>query len=111
MNRYLIEEQAQDYVSRLYEEEEYPDNVDDVEEAFAEGAEWRINSVWHKAEERPADNRTFLYRAVYKQSEEKYISIGTLVPEDRWYIFLDEEDIIAWAYIDDLLPDGKEDEI
>lgn len=43
-----IMDEAQDYVCRLYEQEEYPDNVDDVEFAFAEGAEWRINSVWHE---------------------------------------------------------------
>ena len=48
MERYLIAEQAQDYVCRLYEQENYPDNAADVEAAFAEGAEWRISAAWHE---------------------------------------------------------------
>lgn len=78
-------------------------------ECFCYGAEWRINSVWHKAEERPTYNRTFLYRAVYRQSDGEYTNIGTLVHGDCWDGVLEEEDIIAWAYLDDLMPDGKEE--
>ena len=49
MKREVIIDIAQSYVSRLYEENEYPNDKRDieidVEEAFIDGANWRINGV------------------------------------------------------------------
>ena len=68
---------------------------------FIEGAKWRINSVWHNlGKEMPECNRH-------------------VVNED-WFDFIakDEKDLARiikkypfkqWAYIDDLLPERKEE--
>ena len=67
--------------------------------AFTEGAEWRINSVWHDIDKELPD-------------------CGRHVVNEDWFDFeaksvLDLKRILKkypfkrWAYIDDLLPDGK----
>lgn len=68
---------------------------------FENGAQWRINSVWHDVSKELPD-------------------IGKHVVNEDWFDFIadDEKDMERilrlypfkhWAYIDDLLPDGKED--
>lgn len=73
---------------------------DDLETAFENGAEWRINSVWHDVDnELPEYNRH-------------------VVNED-WFDFTakDEKDLKRimnqypfkrWAYVDDLIPNTEE---
>lgn len=73
---------------------------DDLETAFENGAEWRINSVWHDVDnELPEYNRH-------------------VVNED-WFDFIakDEKDLKRimnqypfkrWAYVDDLKPNMEE---
>ena len=73
---------------------------DDLETAFENGAEWRINSVWHDVDkELPECNRH-------------------VVNED-WFDFIakDEKDLKRilkqypfkkWAYVEDLLPNMEE---
>lgn len=69
--------------------------------AFIDGARWRINSVWHDI-----DN--------------ELPECGKHVVNEDWFDFIadDEKDMERilkqypfkhWAYIDDLLPDRKED--
>lgn len=71
---------------------------------FVDGAEWRINSVWHDASEKPENGRYILvdkeYRiqAVWKQ----YIG-------DDWLNDVNHFGITRWAYVDDLLPERKEE--
>lgn len=69
--------------------------------AFIAGAEWSINSVWHDIDkEKPMP--------------------GKHVVNEHWFDFVAEDwkdlDRIMkkwpfkrWAYVDDLMPDGKED--
>lgn len=69
--------------------------------AFIAGAEWRINSVWHDIDkEKPMP--------------------GKHVVNEHWFDFVAEDwkdlDRIMkkwpfkrWAYVDDLMPEGKED--
>lgn len=68
---------------------------------FISGVNWRINSVWHDVSKELPD-------------------IGKHVVNEDWFDFIadDEKDMERilrlypfkhWAYIDDLLPDGKED--
>ena len=67
-----------------------------ISDAFEEGAKWRINSVWHDMSEKP--NGLFVILADFGNEEE--YSLG---------ITLDGiESAKRWAYVDDLLPDGKE---
>lgn len=71
---------------------------------FIEGAQWRINSVWHDASEKPEKGRYILvdkeYRiqAVWKQNI-----------EDDWLNDVNYFGVTRWAYVDDLLPERKEE--
>ncbi len=109
MKRYLIAEQAQDYVSRLYEQENYPDNVDDVETAFAEGAEWRINSVWHGANEKPQDVKAqYLLRVEARGAE--FFLVSGLYPNVEFAALVGVRfvKLIGWANVRDLVPGNME---
>ena len=110
MQQEIISDKAQDYVSRLYSENEYPTTLSDVgldvETAFADGAQWRINSVWHDVSEKPKENELVLTEDDY-DGEPDYCICQATFP--KW-----EDDLILfrtkrWAYIKDLLPDGKEE--
>lgn len=63
---------------------------------FMDGARWRINSVWHKATEKP--NGLFIILIEFGEEE-----FGLGVTSD------DLKGARRWAYIIDLLPEGKED--
>lgn len=71
---------------------------------FREGAQWRINSVWHDTNEKPEKGRYILvdkeYRiqAVWKQNI-----------EDDWLNDVNYFGVTRWAYVDDLLPVRKEE--
>lgn len=84
---------------------------DAVKIGFQYGANWRINAVWHDTKERPVDNRPFLYLGTYKYDNTTRFGTDTLVLDDDWENFAYYESVKAWAYIDDLLPQGKEDEL
>lgn len=70
---------------------------------FREGAQWRINSVWHDVSEKPENRRYILvdkeYRiqAVWKQDV-----------EDDWLNDVNYFGVTRWAYVSDLLPERKE---
>lgn len=71
---------------------------------FIEGAKWRINSVWHDIKEMPENNRMIL---IIMQHD-----IPTVLGPDNTFFKEEVKDrqIHRWAYVDDLLPDRKEDE-
>ena len=105
MKREVIIDIAQSYVSRLYEENEYPNDKReieiDVEEAFIDGANWRINSVWHKDIQKGKTKKPILVKfdnGLFNLFEDIRDLKGI---EDKVSIF---------AYIEDLLP-NKEDNI
>lgn len=72
--------------------------------AFADGAEWRINSVWHDASEKPIEFATCLvelesqYGLFYKL---KYFNKAQV---KKWSGKYGCDKIIKWAYIEDLMP-------
>lgn len=105
----VISDKAQYYVSRLYEEGDYPDKMgdieQDVEEAFKAGAEWRINSVWHSTNELPKQSG---YLAVL--IENNYIET-TYYTAGNWFDDIRLKSYDLWAYVSDLLPDMKEEQL
>lgn len=105
MKREVIIDIAQSYVSRLYEENEYPNDKReieiDVEEAFIDGANWRINSVWNKDIQNGKTKKPILVKfdnGLFNLFEDIRDLKGI---EDKVSIF---------AYIEDLLP-IKEDNV
>lgn len=75
---------------------------------FEDGAQWRIDSVWHDKDERPKFNK------VEKEGILLLYSFGQCVflylDKDEWEHLLSYATFVKWAYIDDLLPQGKEEE-
>lgn len=70
---------------------------------FMEGAEWRINSVWHNISEVPKDGRTIVLLGKY----------GTMLlygPNMMYYkesVIMDGG-FLKWAYKEDLIPNTDE---
>ena len=80
-------------------------SADAFNEGFLAGAEWRINSVWHDLpNDLPQKENTWILlelifegRLVYLPVE--WVNDGEGAPKQA----------IRWAYIDDLLPERKEE--
>ena len=72
--------------------------------AFKDGANWRINSVWHKPEEVPEANEWIIYldRFGYR--------VDGMLPSviQHWEFLVANKGIMRWAYIDDLIPTEDE---
>lgn len=80
--------------------------------AFRDGAEWRINSVWHDAEEEPKQNAWFIAQMELSgKDDEIFFDTFILRPEeyDNWQNWREGFNIKRWVYIDDLLPERKEE--
>lgn len=108
MNREQIEKAAKDYAYKTWAGGGFECASED---SFIAGAEWRINSVWHKNytvipdAERPAllelkdpDSHEIVYKmdsySGYEWRELTHYEIAGL---------------IRFVYIDELLPEGKEE--
>lgn len=91
MTREDIEKAAEDFVMQ---------NSPSFVECFRQGAEWRINSVWHNASEIPKLKSKAILAIRRDGSSERVF----FLERKRWENFIKHCDIINWAYIDDLTP-------
>ena len=105
MTREDIEKKSMDYSGFTGKPNDIDSQVRELLcKAFVDGAQWRINSVWHDANEKPEKGRYILvdkeYRiqAVWKQNI-----------EDDWLNDVNYFGVTRWAYVDDLLPVRKEE--
>lgn len=102
MKREDIEKAARDYATDKI-------NVKSIIErsrikiAFKTGAAWRINSVWHDASENPKLNKFFVFENKCNEWE-----TDCLYQHQKWNIHVAVNDLIRWAYIEDLLPNTEE---
>ena len=72
---------------------------------FIAGAQWRINSVWHDNSIRPGEDCDVLVETKRGIEMDRYdIDYNELDNGTDW-----ESDVIRWAYVDDLLPERKEE--
>lgn len=74
----------------------------EAERAFKAGASWRINSVWHTMYEMPKQGLTSCVND----------NGCALICGPNYYEFKNaamELGFTRWAYVSDLLPEGKED--
>lgn len=72
------------------------------QQGFKDGAEWRINSVWHDIKEMPENNRMIL---IIMQHD-----IPTVIGPDNTFFKEEIKDrhIQRWAYVEDLKPNTEE---
>lgn len=77
-------------------------DADAFSEGFIAGAQWRINSVWHEADEKPNKNQLILFECRRTYGKGYSVNFG------ENYELL-KNVLISWAYVSDLLPDRKED--
>ena len=95
-----------------YADEEYPWGIKDIQsdfiEAFSKGAQWRINSVWHNSDEEPEERKEILveYRFMTPAGEIEVRKEVVESLDDLSDIYCD---VLNWAYLDDLLPERKEE--
>ena len=76
---------------------------------FITGAQWRINSVWHDVHERPDSGRVFLYIGKSLEDGETKFDTDCLYTNENWEDFVFGEAMEEWAYLDDLIPERKEE--
>jgi len=79
---------------------------------FKDGARWRIDSAWHDVSEVPEANKRVLVCFKYVIGEYVYYRIRAFKPNvlKNWNMdnfSLDK--VLYWAYLDDLLPERKEE--
>lgn len=68
---------------------------------FMEGADWRINSVWHDTSEKPDMSKEII--VIYPDK-----SCRVFRPNGVWETLIEVDKFIRWAYVEDLLPNMEE---
>ena len=74
----------------------------DIKKAFIAGANWRINSVYHKASEEPESGKMAL--AICEGNNP--VICGPYLYD--WETTVEDFNIIKWAYVRDLIPDTED---
>lgn len=100
MNRQTIEKAARDYVKPTASIIPVAESIA-AKEGFIAGANWRINSVWHDASEKPNKNQLVLFECRKTYGKGYSVNFG-----ENYELM--KNVILRWVYIIDLLPDGKE---
>ncbi|MCR8874320.1 hypothetical protein [Phocaeicola barnesiae] len=113
MTKEDIEKAAGDYSGSILG---FTDNKSVMEKhkAFADGAQWRINSVWHDVEELPKQgsliavfdgNDMHLWRAEDIENViDGRIRVISITVKECFIM----QHIIKWAYVKDLMPNMEE---
>lgn len=70
---------------------------------FIKGASWRINSVWHDAKEEPKQNEWFIAQI----GDDSFDTFIMAIKSERWEIWCSGMNLMRWAYVADLLPEGN----
>lgn len=73
------------------------------QQGFKDGAEWRINSVWHNVSDIPEERRFCLY--ILKDGT---YGCGYYHKEDNSIWYARFNDVVKWAYIEDLIPNTED---
>lgn len=104
MTREQIEKKGMDYFGFTGKSNDIGSQVRELlYKAFVEGAQWRINSVWHDANETPQHSGLLI--AICK--DEKALLCGP--NNSNWETTVKIFHIVRWAYVDDLTPERKEE--
>lgn len=89
------------------------EELDDFEcrghmDGFIAGAQWRINSVWHNSDEEPEERKEILVEYRFMTSDGE-IEVRREVVESLDDLSDIYCDVLNWAYLEDLLPERKEE--
>ena len=84
-------------VKKAAEEYAWRGDMYDLQTAFKVAAEWRINSVWHDASEKPDMSKEII--VIYPDK-----SCRVFRPNGVWETLIEVDKFIRWAYVEDLLP-------
>lgn len=104
MTREQIEKAAGEYSGSVLGFKDNP-VVMNKHKAFMDGAQWRINSVWHDVKEIPNTGKFVL---IQLSGSERVLILFFLKKRD-YLNFIKRENVIGWAYVSDLLPERKEE--
>lgn len=69
-----------------------------LDDAFSQGAKWRIGSVWHDASEKPNKNQLVLFECRKTYGKGYSVNFG-----ENYELM--KSVIVRWAYIINLIPD------
>jgi hypothetical protein len=78
------------------------------QQGFKDGADWRINSVWYDAKDVPQPFRAFV---ILHDTENDFMMLtqhSITCDSDYNVIYQENDNMIAWAYIEDLIPNTEE---
>ena len=104
MTKEQINKAAEDFAEREYEISTV--DKDYLHKGFYHGAEWRIDTVWHKPEDVPEAGKDCLVEYVDGNGR-AHIRIDKR-SEYEWIEACHYDRILRWAYIDDLIPTEDE---
>lgn len=82
-------------------------DADAFSEGFIAGAQWRINSVWHNACDIAEPGKDCLVE--HMDGDGNVCIRIDWRSEYEWVNACHYDKVLRWAYIEDLLPDRKED--
>lgn len=80
-------------------------SVMEKHKAFADGAQWRINSVWHDVSETPISGKEALVKYITGDLKIKYrvdVFCGY-----EWKEMCHYDKLLQFAYIEDLIPNKE----
>ena len=97
MTREQIEKAAGEYSGSVLGFKDNP-VVMNKHKAFMDGAQWRINSVWHDADEEPDKNQLVVFEC------RKIYGNGYSVNFGENYVLM-KNVVLGWAYVKDLIPE------
>lgn len=75
----------------------------DIQKAFKEGADWRINTAWHDATEVPKKKGYILVRTKCFG----FVTWHINVEPEEWNKICKDNQVVEWAYIEDLIPNKE----
>lgn len=98
MNKETIERAAEEYVMG---------NSASYVKCFEAGARWRVNAAWHSPEEEPKADECIIVEKKLFEGKYSYdcwkIDSGCAWDKESDYFC-----VTRWAYVRDLVPEGKE---
>ena len=105
MEKEKIERAAIDYVEQHYPNY-HPFKKHDIS-LFAQGAQWRINSVWHAPYDTPEPEKDCL--VLYKDGDGNACTRIDWRSEYEWVNACHYDKVLRWAYISELLPEERKE--